>query len=436
MGSEPEPVENVTARTYFVAAAVLLMAAAFVVAKTGRDALYFQGRGLYDLPAAIIGIAALSVPTAMGVLKLIRGIGPRATRVVAPFAMTAVLALFSQIARPGGGPVMTLFFMLVPLVFGVLFSSCWLLAADLLDRVPQQPLAKAYGVIGSASILGGLGGGLLAKGLAPRIEPQAFFLIAAALLATSTLTVVAAHRTYPPHVISAKGGRAERPNRGEMRSVLSHRLGALLLAVGMTAALSGVLIEFQFYLAAATSGDSGREQAGFFANFYLVLNVAALVVQLYVMPRLQKALGVHGSLLILPVVLLGGATGLAVTTSALTRSIVRVAEGGLKASIHRSNWEQVFLALDAEKRPIAKLVVDGAASRIAEGLAAAMLFAWLRWGVAGDDLVGQSTTWLTGVLFACLAGWIVATRRLGRAVKATREPDGLELRPEVRLPES
>ena len=59
-------------RVAFVAVAVALMTASFVLVKTGRDALYFQARGLFDLPKAYIGIALLSVPFAFGTLRLMK----------------------------------------------------------------------------------------------------------------------------------------------------------------------------------------------------------------------------------------------------------------------------------------------------------------------------------------------------------------------------
>ena len=56
------------------------------------------------------------------------------------------------------------------------------------------------------------------------------------------------------------------------------RYTQLLVLIAMATALVGVLIEFQFYLAAGTSGNSGRQNADFFANFYLFLSASALLV--------------------------------------------------------------------------------------------------------------------------------------------------------------
>lgn len=94
---------------------MLLMTAAFMLARTGRDALYFQDGGIQSLPLAYMGVALLALPMAAVLLSL-------------------VLAGVGIVGTPGGSPAMTLFFMLVPVVFGGLFSLAWLLAGEIIGR--------------------------------------------------------------------------------------------------------------------------------------------------------------------------------------------------------------------------------------------------------------------------------------------------------------
>ena len=408
---------RLSGRITAVAIAVFLITCAFVLTKTGRDALYFQGRGLFDLPAAYMGIAMLSLPMALVTLWLMRALGPRRARVLVPLAMAAILVAFHAAARPGGGPVMTAFFILVPLAFGVLFSLTWLLAADLLDRAPRRDLARCYSIVGAASIGGGVLGALLAKAVASRIEPQRFLLLGAAGLAAAAVVIGMAQSACPSRLRLLTGGGAK-PSFTDFRAVLKQRYSLLLLAVAVIAALAGVLIEFQFYLTAAMSGNSGRQNATFFANVYLVLNGMALAVQLYLMPRLQSAIGVSGSLLVLPGVLLGGAAAVLATASSATRSALRVAEGGLKSSIHRANWEQAYLPLSRAQRVVAKLLVDGAGARLGEGLAATLLYLWLHGMMAESMSEARRNAFVTALLLGALVVWIALTRVLGGSIAA------------------
>ena len=48
---------EIASRSRHVAVAIFAMTAAFFLTKTGRDALFFQKRGLFDLPIAYMGMA-------------------------------------------------------------------------------------------------------------------------------------------------------------------------------------------------------------------------------------------------------------------------------------------------------------------------------------------------------------------------------------------
>ncbi|MCZ6778562.1 MAG: hypothetical protein O7F16_06295 [Acidobacteria bacterium] len=414
-----------------VGASVFLLMAAVTLVKTGRDALYFQKDGIFDLPKAYLGIAILSLPMALATLGLMRGVGPRRARVAAPLIMAVVLIAFHGVVRPGSGPLMTAFFILVPLAFGVLFSVTWLLLPEVLHRTPPEQVTRSYALVGTASILGGVAGGALARALAPWLEPQHLLLVGAAVLGASAAVIALTHARF---LGASTRAAARAPSREDFRCVLEHRYSFLLLAVGMTAAFAGVLIKFQFYLAAAASGDAGRELTAFFGGFYMILNLVGLLVQIFLTPRIQRRIGVHGSLLIMPVALLGGAGALLVNATLLTRSGLRLLEGGLKMSIHRSNWEQAYLPMSYAHRSAAKLLVDGMSVRIAEGLAATVLLLWLRF-------VGLSTLrlgWMTVLLLVAISLWIGLTRLLRRSLapvaSQARETDGMVLK--LPLPDS
>jgi len=400
-------------RSISASAAIFLTAAAFVVSKTGRDALYFQGDGLFDLPKAYIGIASLSLPMTLLLLALMQRIGTRQARVAIAAGMALALVVIGRVARPGGGPLMTLIFMLIPLVFGLVFSSTWLLAADLLEDAERKERARAYSAIGAASILGGALGALLARTLSKHVEPQFFFGLGALGLALAALIMETAHRFCPRRSI-LRAGRLSAPTARDYRLLFEERYARLLLIIAMLASLAGLLIEFQFYLSAATSGHGGRANASFFATFYFTINVAALAVQVLMIPRLQTWFGVYGCLFILPATLFGGVAALLVSASGLGRSFLRVAEGSLKSSVHRVSWEQAYLPLSRTQRAVAKMIVDGLGSWLAEAAGAGIIAVWLHFMIRNHDLVGRSTAWMGWMLLGVVLLWLALTRALGR----------------------
>jgi ATP/ADP translocase len=308
---------------------------------------------------------------------------------------------------------MTLFFATVPLLYGVLLSVTWLLGADLLDTAPRFVHARLYSTMGACSMLGGLAGATFGKSFADRLSPEAFLVLGAALLIAGASVAALAHRTFPvdflPESVNAMPGPddGEAPSAGALLGLLNNRYTVLLAGVGMIASVVGVLIEFQFYWGASSIAGTGREKLHLFANFYIVLNAVAVLLQVIGAPMLQRRFGVYGSLLILPAALLGVAVAVAASASTLARAGLRVTEGGLKSSIHRSNWEQAYLPLDRSRRAVAKILVDGVASRIGEGTAAALLLA-----APPDTSAPAGITWITAVLIAGSVAWLILTVQL------------------------
>ena len=411
--AEVEVAPRVVSRTISVAVALFLTTAAFILAKTARDALYFMNDGLYDLPMAYLMIALFSVPMSIVTFGLMKRLGTRMARVAIALATVLFLLGVARTVRPGGGLRMTAMFTLVPLLFGSLFSSTWLLAADLLEHATVAQRARAYGWIGAASIVGGAAGALAANMLAMRVQPRIFDDVAAGFLFAATIVVVCTHH-YCPRGSLFRAGAMIMPKVADARLLLTARYARLLLAIAMLTSLAGLLIEFQFYVAASAAGKSMQANAHFFATFYLVLNVVALAVQLFVIPRFQQRFGVIGCLLVLPFMLLGGVTALLAIGSGFTQSFLRVAEGSLKSSIHRVSWEQAYLPLERAQRAIAKVLVDGLGARLAEGTGAAIILFWLHAIVGRHGIAGHNTSWVGWLLFSVVALWIALTSRLGR----------------------
>jgi ATP/ADP translocase len=159
----------------------------------------------------------------------------------------------------------------------------------------------------------------------------------------------------------------------------------------------------------------------FFANFYILLNFSSLLLQLFATPKIQDRIGLRGGLMILPVALIGGATFATAAATALSRSVLRVTEGGLRSSVHRSIWEQAFIPLDAGERSAVKVAVDGIAARIAEALGAVALLIWLRTISSSKGLtMPLDTSWITWTILATVIVWLFVTQRLREQVR--KEP--------------
>lgn len=104
------------------------------------------------------------------------------------------LVVFAILGRPGGGVLMTSFFTLVPVAYGVLFSLAWLLGADLLDHRTSGERTTFYSRTGAASLAGGVAGALVARFLASLVEPNVPWRSRRGLLIIAALVMGVAQR--------------------------------------------------------------------------------------------------------------------------------------------------------------------------------------------------------------------------------------------------
>jgi ATP/ADP translocase len=402
-------------RTILPACSLGLMTAAFIVAKTGRDALFFQGTGIFQLPVATMLIAAASLPLAVIFVKAMKVWGARPARIGIMLFAAAVLAIAAPFLQPGGSTLLFNIFIFIPSVFGVMFASLWLLASDLFEHTPKPVAARSFSRIAASSLAGGTVGGFIAKALVPMTEPRWLIFLSALMIAGAAGLVVSTHRRFSTNIVAKTA--PERRQSAYLKP-LANPYALTLLFIAMSGALAGLLIDVQFYISAVSAGMGSKGNANFFANFYIMLNLSSLLLQLFAAPRIQDKIGIRGGLMVLPFALVGGASFASAAATALSLSVLRVTEGGLRSSIHRSTWEQAFIPVDSGERSVVKLAVDGIGARIAEGIGAAGLYFWVqRVAPGGVVTMPLDTTWMAWVTLATVIVWLLITQRLHVQVK-------------------
>lgn len=396
-----------------------LTTAAFIIAKTGRDALFFQGGGgLLQLPLIYINIGAASLPLAVIFVKAMKVWGARPARLGVLLLAALVMAAAAPFLTSGDNVLLLAIFMFIPAIFGLIFASLWLLAADIFEKTERSEAARAFSKIGAGTLAGGMAGGLISKGLAPYLEAKWLIFVGAVILLGVVAVIQHVHNRFPTNI----GPKTDQEKKkAGFLSPLSNHYARTLMFIAMTGALAGLLIDFQFYAAAASANMGTKGNANFFANFYILLNFSSLLLQLFATPKIQDKVGLRGGLMVLPLALIGGATFATAAATALSRSVLRVTEGGLRSSVHRSIWEQAFIPLDSTERSAVKIAVDGIAARIAEALGAVAILLWLRKAApSGMIPMPLDTNWMGWVTLLTVAAWLVITQKLRVQVKKAR----------------
>jgi AAA family ATP:ADP antiporter len=413
-------VRQATSQTFLPALTLGLLTAAFIVAKTGRDALFFQGGGgLLQLPLVYINIGAASLPLALIFVKAMKVWGARPARVGILLLAATVMAAAAPFLQPGDNKLLLAMFMFIPAIFGLLFASLWLLASDIFETADKREASRAFGKIGAGTLAGGMAGGLISKGLAPYLDPQWLIFLGAAFVLGVIAMVVHMHGRFPSNIVPKKGA-ANKKSRGLFTS-LSNKYSLTLLFISMTGALAGLLIDFQFYAAAASANMGSKGNASFFANFYILLNFSSLLLQLFVTPKIQDKVGLGGGLMVLPIALIGGATFVTAAATALSRAVLRVTEGGLRSSVHRSIWEQAFIPVESADRSSVKIAVDGVGARIAEGIGAVAILFWLKRAAPdGATPMPLNTDWMGWVTLGTVVIWLLITQTMRVQMRSER----------------
>ncbi len=412
--------ENFRLQTLLPALSLGLLTAAFIIAKTGRDALFFQGSGgLLQLPLVYINIGVASLPLALIFVKAMKVWGARPARVGILLLAATMLGAAAPFLKPGDSTLLLAIFMFIPAIFGLLFASLWLLASDIFEKSEKSEAARAFSKIGAGTLAGGMLGGLISRGLAPYLDPKWLIFLGAVMILGVIALVAHIHGRFPTNIAPKKDD--EKKKKAGFLTPLRNEYSLTLLSISMLGALAGLLIDFQFYAAAASAGMGSKGNASFFANFYILLNFSSLLLQLFATPKIQDKVGLRGGLMVLPVALIGGATFVTAAATALSRSVLRVTEGGLRSSVHRSIWEQAFIPVDSAERSLVKIVVDGVAARIAEAIGAVAILFWLM-QAAPDGVIPMplNTSWMAWVTLVTVAAWLSITQKLQVQMKKDR----------------
>lgn len=411
-----------------------LTGVAFSCIKTGRDSIFFSDTGLAELPAAYfwteigLGVAAYIHLSAM------KKFGSRRTRLGVFVLCAALFLAFVPFARADYRFLVQLLFPLVPTVFAAMFANAWLLAGDLLEGAEQKVVQRVYTFVGASAMVGGILGGLLAKAAAVRLDAGGLIGLGGAVLFLAAVVAARAHAAHPVDPAERAAVQVGGPISAEGRDALAffkEPYTRRLLAISALGTLTAMYVEFQFYAAAFASGRAGPN---FFADYYVILCVASLALQIVIAPWVQSRFGLARTLLVLPAGVLGGAGMVAFTTTVITQSLYRVLETALKNSIHRSSWEQVFLKYDRERRAAVKVMIDGTVPRLAGVLGAVAL--WIVIELEGTSVV-HSSVWPIWVLLPVSAIWVYTTSVLARPQESAAKPD-LEPATEcrIRVPDS
>jgi AAA family ATP:ADP antiporter len=273
-------------------------------------------------------------------------------------------------------------------------AQFWALAADVYDREQGERL---FAFLGTGAALGGVVGSYGARWLVGPLGAHRLMLVALVLVAAYVAVVWAVHgRERRRHLgqlavqESMGGGRTDHDDpiggsemlelfRSDRYLVL---IGALTLVLNAVGTIGEYVLDRQL-LAAARQAVAERTGSGltvqtyiatFRGSFFAAVNLLALVLQVFAVPRLIRHLGVGRVLLLVPIVALLGYASVALLPVITVITLAKVLENSGTHSVEKTAREALFLIASREAKYKARTVVDTLFWRGGDVLAAAIVW--------------------------------------------------------------
>lgn len=428
-----------------LALSIFLVLSAYYLIKPVREALILGGGGAEVKSYASAGQALL-------LLMLVPVYGKLADRLPRRRLINAVtgffvvcLVTFYALAQAGAA-VGIPFFLWAGIFNLMMVAQSWSFANDIYSREQGERL---FPVVAFGASMGAVAGSAVAGRLIPLLGVPQLLLLAALLLvvaAAITNLVDARERNRAEAGIPARFTTAEipaatgeyqvekvgdvtrvtlsiAPGAGPQRSGFSLVFGdryllsiALLILIlnwvnstgeyilGNTVAHSATaLVE-----AGQAGGLSVKEYIGkFYSDFFFAVNVLGVVLQLFVVSRILKYLGVRAAVLVLPLLAVTGYAVLAFLPVLAVVRWVKTAENATDYSLQNTVRNILFLPTSREQKYKAKQAIDGFFVRSGDVLSAMLVY-------VGSTTLGFAVTDFARVNLVLALGWVALAVVVGR----------------------
>lgn len=299
--------------------------------------------------------------------------GARLLRAVTLF-FVLTMPLFALLAH-NGISIAFAFFIWVSIYGVMVVSQMWAFAADSFNVKSGQRL---FVVIMLGANLGALAGSKVAQLAAAALSPVGLMVLAAGILA-STLFLAGPERSAVPEgsrAVSVEHSRPVPRLLGGIGLVLRDRY--LLLIALLVVLLNWINSTGEFILAdfikaeaearvAASAGalDLGTLITAFYGQFQFWVTLISLCIQLFLVSRIFRVVGVRGALLIHPIIVaigygvlaLGPLLGGFVPIFTLVRWI-KIAENSVDYSLMNTTRQALFLPVDRDAKYDGKTAID------------------------------------------------------------------------------
>lgn len=365
------------------------------VLETARDAMFLSRLPARRLPwvylaMAVTGVVASRLAARIKLWRTVRLHAALAAIAVAT-ALLAIPAAFSELTVP----------YVVYVWSGIAASAATIELWQFLgDVFTVQQAKRIFALVGAGAVLGVAAGSALASVLAPLTSSATQLLVSAGFMAVAAALPFGL--TSPASGPSSGRERASEPRPSIFEVMRAEPYTRRLLAIALLTTLTLTLLDFVFKVTVAHAIPASQLGV-FFGRFYAVMNLAALLVQLFAVSWLLRLFGATRALLLLPGLLIVGALVSGLAPLFVVVLCMKAADGMTRHTIQRTGLEVLYLPLSDAARRAAKGVIEFAGHRGAQALASALILLAVALG-ADDRTLTFAVAALAVVWVAVLLG--------------------------------
>jgi ATP:ADP antiporter, AAA family len=367
---------------------VFLVLTAYYILKTVREALI-----LGEYSAEVKSYLAAGQVVALMVLVPVYGRlvarFPRMTLINLVTIGFAVCPVVFYVLAQLGVPLGIVYFVWIGVFNLMIVAQFWSFANDVYSKEEGERLLV---IVGLGASLGAVAGSALAERL---IEPlgvlQLMLLGAAVLVVQLLLTNYIDHMERTTRPSAARPGPVvkrprQQPEQNAFAMVFRTRylllMGLLLLTINWINTtgeyILGSIVKEHAQAIIAGGGSGGLTEGeiigDFYAKYFTLANALGLFLQLFVVSRVVRYLGVSGALLILPA-LSFGAYNVIIFVPLLNAALAaKVVENATDYSLNNTVRNMLFLPCTYEEKFAGKQAIDSFFVRMGDVLSAGLVF--------------------------------------------------------------
>ena len=415
------PGEGRSAMLFFLHGFLLLFS--YLIVKSLREAFMLTefSAEVRAYAVAVIALVLMALVPAYSAVRR-RLDGERLLRAVTVF-FAANMMIFAFLAGTGVS-IAFAFFVWVSIYGVMVIAQLWAFAADTFNTKSGQRL---FPIIMVGANLGALVGAKSAQLAVSLLSPVGLMMVATGALLLTLLLTGPEHRGVPEgsRAVSAEHDKPVPRLLGGIGLVLHDRY--LLLIALLVVLLNWINTTGEFILAdfvqidaermaaqSAGSLDAGELITAFYGNFQFWVTLIGLSIQLFLVSRIYRTIGVRGALVINPIIVAFGYALLALSPMLVgfvpvftIVKLVKITENSVDYSLMNTTRQALFLPVDRDSKYEGKTAIDTFFWRFGDLIQAGVVFAGLHW-------LNWSTSHFAILNFVLALAWLGLAVAIGR----------------------